>query len=146
MLGGLALCHFSTLTLQVDFSTLMRARVLQMVGIPLILIPVASLSYRGLPADKSSEASAMSTLLRNLGGSLGIAWVANALPQRSHLHYERLTAAVTLPARISVNTMAEAAWQQASFIAYLDIYWLLGMMAFLACWLPLLFHTTVKVN
>ncbi|MGK3122500.1 hypothetical protein ACCY16_00085 [Candidatus Pantoea formicae] len=42
--------------------------------------------------------------------------------------------------------MAEATWQQASFIAYLDIYWLLGMMAFLACWLPLLFHKTVKVN
>jgi DHA2 family multidrug resistance protein len=117
-----------------------------MVGIPLILIPVASLSYRGLPADKSSEASAMSTLLRNLGGSIGIAWVANALHQRSHLHYERLNETVTLPDTISIKTMAETAWQQASFIAYLDIYWLLGMMAFLACWLPLLFHKGVKVN
>lgn len=146
VLSGLALWHFSTLTLQVDFSTLMWARVLQMVGIPLILIPVASLSYRGLPADKSSEASAMSTLLRNLGGSIGIAWVANALHQRSHLHYERLNEAVTLHDRFSVKTMAEAAWQQASFIAYLDIYWMLGMMAFLACWLPILFHKTVKVN
>lgn len=149
ILSGLALWHFSTLTLQVDFSTLVWARVLQMIGIPLIMIPVATLSYVGLPPNKSSEASAMSTLLRNLGGSIGIAWVANALHQRSHVHYERLNESASQHQGLSISSLAEEAWRQASFIAYLDIYWLLGIIALMACWLPLMFRkvsaTAVKL-
>lgn len=138
VISGLSLWHFASLTPQVDFATLMWARVFQMIGIPLILIPVASLSYVGLPPEKSSEASALSTLLRNLGGSIGIAWVANALHQRSHLHYARLSESASTG--INPDTLGHAAWSQASFMSYMDIYWLLGAIWLALCWLPFLFH------
>ncbi|MFS2225870.1 DHA2 family efflux MFS transporter permease subunit [Pantoea sp. B65] len=139
--SAFAMWHFSSLSLEVDFTTLMWARVLQMIGLPLILIPVAALSYRGLPADKSNEASAISTLLRNLGGSIGIAWVVNLLHQRTHLHYERLgehiTAANTPVA--TLKPVAQALYQQARIISYLDIYTVMALVALSVLLLPLLF-------
>lgn len=137
-----AMWHFTTLSLQIDFASLMWARVLQMIGLPLILIPVASLSFLGLPPEKSNEASALSTLLRNLGGSIGIAWVVNLLHQRTHLHYERLGEHV-IPATMPLSTwssLADTLYQQARIISYLDIYWVMGLVALLVLWLPLLFR------
>lgn len=137
-----AMWHFSTLSLQIDFTTLMWARVLQVIGLPLILIPVASLSFRGLPAEKSNEASAMSTLLRNLGGSIGIAWVMNLLHHRTQLHYGRLGEHIT-PATIihsSLISVADSLYQQARMLSYLDIYSVMGIIALLVLWLPLLFR------
>ncbi|MCU5775496.1 DHA2 family efflux MFS transporter permease subunit [Erwiniaceae bacterium BAC15a-03b] len=137
-----AMWHFSKLSLQVDFATLMWARVLQMIGLPMILIPVAALSYRGLAANKSNEASAMSTLLRNLGGSIGIAWVVNLLHQRTHLHYERLgehiTAANTPAAML--KSLAQALYQQARMLSYLDIYTIMALVALSVMLLPLFFR------
>ncbi len=137
-----AMWHFTTLSLQIDFASLMWARVLQVIGLPLILIPVASLSYLGLPPEKSNEASAMSTLLRNLGGSIGIAWAVNLLHQRTHLHYERLgehVTAATTPLSV-LSSLADTLYQQARIISYLDIYWVMGLVALLVVWLPLLFR------
>ncbi len=137
-----AMWHFTTLSLQIDFASLMWARVLQVIGLPLILIPVASLSYLGLPAEKSNEASALSTLLRNLGGSIGIAWAVNLLHQRTHLHYERLGEHVT-PATTplsALSSLADTLYQQARIISYLDIYWVMGLVALMVVWLPLLFR------
>jgi len=141
-LTAFSMWYFSQLSLQIDFSTLMWARALQMIGLPLILIPVAALSYRGLAADKSNEASAISTLLRNLGGSIGIAWVVNLLHQRTHLHYERLGEHVTESSVSSLNltSVAEALYQQARIISYLDIYWIMAMVALALVLLPLLFR------
>ena len=137
-----AMWHFTTLSLQIDFASLMWARVLQVIGLPLILIPVASLSYLGLPPEKSNEASALSTLLRNLGGSIGIAWAVNLLHQRTHLHYERLGEHVT-PATTpfsALSSLADTLYQQARIISYLDIYWVMGLVALMVVWLPLLFR------
>lgn len=137
-----AMWHFTTLSLQIDFASLMWARVLQVIGLPLILIPVASLSYLGLPSEKSNEASALSTLLRNLGGSIGIAWAVNLLHQRTHLHYERLGEHVT-PATTplsALSSLADTLYQQARIISYLDIYWVMGLVALMVVWLPLLFR------
>lgn len=137
-----AMWHFTTMSLQIDFASLMWARVLQVIGLPMILIPVASLSYLGMPPEKSNEASALSTLLRNLGGSIGIAWAVNLLHQRTHLHYERLGEHVT-PATTPLSALpllADSLYQQARIISYLDIYWVMGLVALLVVWLPLLFR------
>lgn len=141
-----AMWHFTTLSLQIDFASLMWARVLQVIGLPLILIPVAALSYLGLPPEKSNEASAMSTLLRNLGGSIGIAWAVNLLHQRTHLHYERLGEHVThaTTPHSALSSLANTLYLQARIISYLDIYWVMGIVALLMVWLPMLFRERSK--
>lgn len=142
LVSAFSLWHFSRLTPDIDFSSLIWARVLQVIGLPLILIPVAALSFKGLAGHKSNEASAISTLLRNLGGSIGIAWVVNLMHQRTHLHYERLgehlTAADTV--MFTVQTLGEALYKQARMMAYLDIYWIMAVVALTFLFLPLLFR------
>ncbi|WP_052130687.1 DHA2 family efflux MFS transporter permease subunit [Erwinia typographi] len=142
LVSACSLWHFSRLTPDIDFSSLVWARVLQVIGLPLILIPVAALSFKGLAGHKSNEASAISTLLRNLGGSIGIAWVVNLMHQRTHLHYERLgehlTAADTV--MFTVQTLGEALYKQARMMAYLDIYWIMAVVALTFLFLPLLFR------
>lgn len=59
-----AMWHFTSLSQQADFTTLLWIRVLQVIG---------------LSAEKSNEAFSLSSLLSNPGGSLGIAWVVNLM-------------------------------------------------------------------
>lgn len=137
-----AMHHFSRLNLNADFATLMWARVLQMIWLPLILIPISTLSYVGLPASASSQASAIATLLRNLGGCIGIAWMANLLHQRTHLHYERLgehLTSNTLHLVSDVEKLASLLYSQARIMSFLDIYTVMMYVAIIVSPLPLLF-------
>lgn len=144
---ALAMLHFTSLSLHVDFSTLMWARVFQVIGLPLILIPVSALSFNGLPADKSNDASALSALIRNIGGSIGIAWVVNLLHQRTHLHYARLGEHLTASSQaenISVTMLNQWLYVQARILSYLDVYWLMGAITLSILFLPLFFKEKQK--
>ncbi len=142
LMSAFSLWHFSRLTPDIDFSSLIWARVFQVIGLPWIMIPVAALSFKGLAGHKSNEASAISTLLRNLGGSIGIAWVVNLMHQRTHLHYERLGEHLTTAdtGMFTVQTLGDALYKQARMMAYLDIYWIMAVVALIFLFLPLLFR------
>ncbi|EKR4276264.1 DHA2 family efflux MFS transporter permease subunit [Salmonella enterica] len=144
---AVAMYHFSSFSATPDFSSLVWARVLQMVWLPLILIPVSSLSYMGLPAQASSQASATSTLIRNLGGSVGIALIASVLHQRTYLHYERLGEHITIqsqPSFLTIKKIGEILYYQARMMGFLDIYTLLMGIAIIAIPFSLLFRVYKK--
>ncbi|EAU9427142.1 DHA2 family efflux MFS transporter permease subunit [Salmonella enterica] len=141
---ALAMLHFSTLSMNMGFSMLLWARVFQVIGLPLILIPISSLCYRGLPASKTNEASGMSAMLRNIGGSFGIAWVVNLLHQRTILHYERLGEHLVVGSPASALPIAhlnQLLYSQARMLSYLDVYWVMGCVALVAVIITLLFKT-----
>lgn len=144
---SLAMNHFSSLSAHPDFVSLVWARIYQMIWLPLILIPVSVLSYIGLPAESSSQASAISTLVRNLGGSIGIAWIANLLHQRTHLHYERLGEHIntqSISEKLNINMWADSLYFQARMMSFLDIYTLMMVLAIIAIPLPFLFSIKKK--
>ncbi|HTB79404.1 MAG TPA: DHA2 family efflux MFS transporter permease subunit [Opitutaceae bacterium] len=75
---------------QLRWSLLVRS-----LGQPFILVPVSALATAGLPAARTAAASGLFNMVRNLGGSIGIALLSALLTVRERLHSNRLGEAVS---------------------------------------------------
>jgi len=147
ILTGVAMLHMSTLTLQMDFWTVARARVLQAMALPFLFIPLSAAMYVGLPPAASNEASAIINLMRNLGGSVGISFATTMLQWRTQFHHERLAEHITAATDLHGSTLMQIAHMvqtQASFLSYLDVFRLLGLSALLAWPVVLLLRPVPK--
>lgn len=76
---------------QLRWSQLVRA-----MGQPLIMVPLSGVATAGLAASQAGSASGLFNMMRNLGGSFGIAILATLLTQREQFHSNRLGDAVSL--------------------------------------------------
>jgi DHA2 family multidrug resistance protein len=133
---GLAMLHASTLNLDISFWHVSMTRVTQVIWLPFLFIPISAVSYIGMPPNKNNEASAIFNLMRNMGGSVGVSFVTTMLQQRTQFHHARLAEHITayngygwgVPLA-PINTIVQA---QAAVMSYLDIFWLLGLLALVA--------------
>jgi MFS transporter, DHA2 family, multidrug resistance protein len=91
----LSLVMMSGFTAQIAFHHLLWARLVQCLGLPLFFIPLNTIAYGNLPPGKSNQASAMMNLMRNLGGSIGIAVATTLLVRRAQIHQVYLAATAT---------------------------------------------------
>jgi MFS transporter, DHA2 family, multidrug resistance protein len=91
-LSGIALSmwYSTSLTPDASFEYFGWVRVYQMVGLPFLFIPINTVAYDGLPANKTNQASALMNVARNLGGSIGISLANVVLTQRTQFHQSRL--------------------------------------------------------
>lgn len=131
-----------------------RSRMLLGVGLPLIFVPIMAASYDGIPPDKTDQASALINAARNTGGSIGVSLVSNVLTHREQFHQSRLVEQVT-PSSIQYqdtlqqvtnffaaqgSSLAQAHSQaiqwigqqvqiQASFLSYMDAFWVLMLIS-----------------
>ena len=130
--SGGALIHVSGFTGQIGFWDIAFARLWQVIPLPFLFIPISAVSYVGLPLNKSNEASAISNLMRNLGGSVGVAVASLWLQYRTQFHHARLAEHITPYSDMHGQTLAQlgqAVETQASIMSYLDIFWALGILA-----------------
>jgi DHA2 family multidrug resistance protein len=160
---GLAMWHFASFNLATNYAKEAWTRALQGLGIAFLFVPVSQLAYSYLPKDKNNKASSLTNLFRNQGASFGIAFVTTALAQRAQYHQSVLVTHVTtfnstLTANLAGITdrfvdhgysTADAAGsalarvqaivqQQATMMAFLDCFWILGVIAFMAVPLTML--------
>jgi DHA2 family multidrug resistance protein len=91
----LSLVMMSGFTTQIAFHHLIWARLIQCLGLPLFFIPLNTIAYSNLPPGKSNQASAMMNLMRNLGGSIGIAVATTLLVRRAQVHQVYLAGTAT---------------------------------------------------
>lgn len=100
---------------------------------PFMFIPISAVSYVGLPPSRSSEASALINLMRNLGGSFGVSFVTNMLEERGQFHHARLAEHITAYNGYGWNVplapVDAIVRAQASVMSYLDVFWILGWVA-----------------
>lgn len=154
---ALSMYSLTAVYADVGFWYLAQSRMLLGVGLPLIFLSITAASYDGIPADKIDQASALINVARNTGGSLGIALIANVLMHREQLHQSRLVEHAipsSVPYQETVRQMtdyfvrhgslaAEAPQQvigwigqqveaQASFLAYMDAFWVLMLLSLAA--------------
>jgi DHA2 family multidrug resistance protein len=138
--------------LEVDFKTLMWARVYQASGLAFLFIPINTAAYAYLPREKNNAASGLINLARNIGGSVGISFVITMLSRRTQFHQSVLTAHATVfspqfrsalqgasrsfTASDAVTAQHQAYGQlyglilrQSSMLAYIDNFWVLAMAA-----------------
>src|SRR5438132_12410553 len=81
--------------LDVDFNTMMWARVLQAVSLAFLFIPINTAAYSYLPREKNNAASGLINLFRNIGASVGISFVTTMLARRTQFHQSVITAHAT---------------------------------------------------
>jgi len=147
-----SLFHMTGFDLDIDFRTVAAARVVQAVGMAFLFVPINTAAYAFLPRDKNNAASGLMNLARNIGGSVGISVVTTMLDRRTQFHLNQLAnnlsgASLAVQARLQglVQAMrahgASAAFakqqayaliqgtaiRQATMLAYIDCFWLLGV-------------------
>jgi DHA2 family multidrug resistance protein len=157
MMGGLivlsfSLFHMTNLDLQVDFRTMVFARMIQTAGLAFLFVPINTAAYAFLPKDKNNAASGLMNLARNIGGSVGISIVTTMLDRRQQFHLSRMGSHLSAgspqvqsllqgtsrgfeargfsPAEAmhkAYGLLQGSVFRQASMLAYIDNFWLLGV-------------------
>ncbi len=148
--------NMTNLYLGVDYRTLMMWRVYQAIGMAFIFVPVNTISYNGMPREASNQISALMNLMRNVGGSVGISAVTTLLARRQQLHQDYLAqhlfqynpflqqsltqlsgrlqerADATQALHQAYGQIYESVGRQASVLAYVDVFWILGAVSALS--------------
>ena len=86
------LYNLTRLSLDTSFSTIVQWRMIQVIGLPLVFIPISTLNYVGVPTNKMNQISSLSNFARNLGGSAGTALLTTFLARTAQTHQQQLAA------------------------------------------------------
>jgi DHA2 family multidrug resistance protein len=130
--------HSMHITPDTDYNTFLWIRLSQVIGLPFLFVPISTIAFRNIPQEKSSKASALFSLSRNIGGSIGIAlaiaWLTRATQQRQTVLAEHTS--LTNPVFQHAQSVAEQTFgvhiglpylynlmqNQASLLGYIDTY------------------------
>jgi MFS transporter, DHA2 family, multidrug resistance protein len=85
-----AMWYFAQLSPGLAFRDAAMARTLQAMGIPFLFVPISIVGYVGLRPEDSNQASALMNVVRNYGGTIGIALGQTMIARRSQWHQARL--------------------------------------------------------
>jgi len=137
---AIACWHLHSITTEISFGYIAWARVLQAIGLPFLFVPISMVAYAGLPPGKNNSASALMNTMRNLGGSFGISLAVALLARRGQFHQSRIVGSVDAftPAgahhttRESLVQLGQSIHVQAAVASYIDIFWLLAVLAAVA--------------
>jgi DHA2 family multidrug resistance protein len=150
----------SQFNLFADFNTIIWPRIVLGIGMGFLFIPLTTLTMSTIRKEEMGNASAIYNLLRNLGGSFGVAFVTTMIARRAQFHQVRLSDHFT-PFDINYQIAAQGASQalqakgmdpvtaaqggpgllygrmikQTSMLSFNDAFYLLSV--FMVCILPL---------
>lgn len=170
VLGSLTMFDLSGLNLYAGFWDILWAQVVQGVALAFLFIPLMSLAMSHISPQKMGNATSIFNLMRNIGGSVGIAVMTTFLARRSQLHQNHLVANVTPGDAESVrvlrgmqaNFFAHGAdsvtgsrqalaalyglvQQHAAMLAFVEAFWVMGVVFLLMIpFLPLLHYAKKK--
>ena len=85
----------AALTNLTGYDQLRLTQFVRALGMPLVIVPITTLATGFIEPAQAGSASALFNMLRNLGGSIGIALLATQLDWREKLHSLRLGEAVS---------------------------------------------------
>ncbi len=164
LLNAVSLYMMTSLTLGMDYWALALPRFIQGFAVGFIFVPLSTLTLATIRRDKLINATAVYGMLRNLGGSVGIAVVTTLLAQRSQYHQHTLVSHINAwdpettgrlalwarhfvaqgsdgftAERRAVAMLYQETVAQAQLLAYADDFWLLAVMfAAVPLFLPLM--------
>lgn len=169
---GILMTAYSTFlmaqfNLGVDFGTILWPRIYMGLGMGVLFIPLTTLTVAGIRKEDMGNATAVYNLLRNIGGSIGIAFVTTMVSRRAQFHQARLVdhltpydpvynlrsqqAAVLLQQQGADSSTAghgglgllyEDTIRQASMLSFADIFYMLTVMMLVIIPLVLMMKNT----
>jgi MFS transporter, DHA2 family, multidrug resistance protein len=153
LLNAVSLYMMTSLTLGMDYWALALPRFIQGFAVGFIFVPLSTLTLATIRREKLVNATAAYGMLRNVGGSVGIAVVTTLLAQRSQFHQSTLVSHINVwdpetharlarwarhfaslgsdaftAERRAVAMLYRETVEQAQLLAYADDFWLLAVM------------------
>jgi len=167
---GMALCAFGMwqtmhVSAQTSYGTFVFMRITQVLGLPFLFVPISTLAFIDIPKEKSSKASAVFAMARNLGGSVGIAIITSYVVRHQQIHQAYLAGNLSKASPVynglfsqyvhsimayggtlsaathaAMGKMYQQLLQQADIMAFSDAFLLMatvmGTLAFVALLMP----------
>ena len=146
LLTAVSMRELSHLSLESDANGIIFSGMLQGVAASFVFVPLMTLAFTTLPPHLRNEASAMGSLTRNMGGSVGIAimqvlTLRNAAtvharlteelrPDNPLLAFARPTLDWTSP--LATAGMLGEIQRQALMVSYVDTFWVLWVIGLIA--------------
>ncbi|BDH46571.1 MFS transporter [Salmonella enterica subsp. enterica serovar Choleraesuis] len=153
---GVAFLVSRILTPDIDFETLVMLRSAQSFGLGFLFVPLTTIAFITIPQRLNADAAALFTMFRNVAGSIGISLSTAALTERAQAHSAYLSAHATPfdeqfrqaisqsaeairnfttqlgdPMAIATGRMYQTMVEQSRFLAYIDVFTLLSLVAFI---------------
>ncbi len=155
---GIAVAAFSVhlmaqFNLSADFSTIFWPRVVLGLGMGFLFVPLTTVTMSSIRKEEMGNATGIFNLLRNLGGSFGVAFITTILARRAQFHQFRLVEHLTpfdrnlqlavpqisqtlqdlgfvspLPGQGSLSLIYSQLIRQASMLSFNDAFHILSIM------------------
>jgi DHA2 family multidrug resistance protein len=150
MLTALALWQMTQVTLQMDSDLIIWSGFIQGVGIGFTFVPLSAMAFATLAPRLRNEGTPLYSLVRNIGGSVGISIVQALLTRGAGQAHAQLAATVNeaspglvgLPPALDPHTASGLALlnaevtRQASLLAYVNDFWIMMVVTLVS--IPLL--------
>jgi DHA2 family multidrug resistance protein len=95
VIAGIVVTAYSTYLMSMfnrlaDFDTILWPRIIMGIGVGLIIIPLTTLTLSRMKKEQLGNATSIFNLVRNIGGSFGVAISTTILTRRAQFHQARL--------------------------------------------------------
>lgn len=97
-------------------------------GMGLMFVPLTQLTLSGVPREEMAGATGLSQLVRQLGGSLGVAIIMTLLTRETAIAWSALAGGVTRSHGVSIQTLMSLVSQAASVIAFDYVFRLCALL------------------
>lgn len=160
----------SNMTSQTDITQLRWSQLVRAIGQPLMIVPLTTISTGNIEPEQAGSASGLFNMMRNLGGSIGIAILSTLLSRREQFHSSHIGEAISLynpetQQRLdqlmqtfisrgsdaitakaqAIATIDNLVRREAYTMAYNDCFYFMGF-SLLICGLALIFCKKVKAG
>jgi MFS transporter, DHA2 family, multidrug resistance protein len=170
ILGSITMFQLSGLNLYAGFWNIFWPQVFQGVALAFLFIPLAALAMARISPEKMGNATSIFNLMRNIGGSVGVAVMTTFLSRRTQFHQNHLIAHVqpgspqtlrmlqgltahfhqqgtdsVTAARKALAATYAMVQQHAAMLAFVEAFWVMGVVFLLMLpFLPLLQYVKPK--
>ncbi len=159
---GYSLFYMSGFNLQIDFDIAVISRSIQGAGLAFLFVPINAVAFYFIPKERTGYGTALINLVRNVGGSCGIAFATTLLARRMQLHQSFLIDSLTPlnplydqavsgaqaalmqrgvgPAQAAAQALGliyRTLQEQAAMLAYNDVFRMMGVISLAA--IPFMF-------
>jgi MFS transporter, DHA2 family, multidrug resistance protein len=152
LLGGLGTAVMGHYNLEISPGWVVWPSVIQGLGMGMLFVPLSTVAFETLPVETSAEAAGLFSLIRTIGGSIGISVVTTVLTRQGQVSWHNLGGdldpfspalrpwlaahGLQLTDPLAPQLLAQELYRQSSMVAFTDVFWLVTF-SFLAS-LPLI--------
>jgi DHA2 family multidrug resistance protein len=152
--GGYTMFQLSHLNLNAGYWDIFWPQIIQGAAMAFLFVPLMTTSMSGISREKMGNATSIYNLMRNIGGSFGIAAMTTLLARREQVHQNHLISQITptdIPTQnmfeglqaffrqhqpLSAYDAAHKSWgaiylmvqQQAAMLSFVEAFWLMGVI------------------